>query len=84
MSETNPWSAPAAAESTSVEANPWGSTAPVESAESWLQADTGVQSVNSLADPFNTPWIPIQESVEQFIDWFVPMFRPFFTAIKTP
>lgn len=82
--ESNPWATSDVAEPGSVEANPWGGAAPADPAQSWLQPDTSVQAVNTLGDPFNQPWIPIEESVEQFIGWFVPLFRPFFTAIKTP
>ncbi|WP_207061056.1 glycine betaine/L-proline ABC transporter permease ProW [Motiliproteus sp. SC1-56] len=98
MSEQNPWATTQApeqqndpwgsTESPSTEASPWGSAGEAEAqspSQGWLQADTSNTEVgNSLSEPFNQPWIPVEEGVESFIDWFVPLFRPFFSAIKAP
>ncbi|WP_210397744.1 glycine betaine/L-proline ABC transporter permease ProW [Motiliproteus sediminis] len=88
----NPWSTTEAPADNS--ANPWGAAGQAGAGNDagsanggshWLQNDNPVaEAGNSLSDPFAQPWFPIEEGVEQFIAWFVPLFRPFFTAIKTP
>jgi glycine betaine/proline transport system permease protein len=82
VTAANPWGA---AEQTDT-ASPWGNAADAEesSAQNWLQGGTEDTVSNTLTDPFITPWVPLEEGVESFIDWFVPLFRPFFTAIKAP
>lgn len=96
MSESNPWatepetgtpeSTPSAtAEPSSTGAdNPWGG-ASGDSSQSWLQAEVAVPEQSfDWSTPFAEPWIPIEAGVTNFIDWFVPLFRPFFSAIKVP
>lgn len=94
---SNPWATAGDSEdsgsSGDTASNPWGTAsdnggdtpATGSSTTDWLtQTTVDADPGNSLADPFNTPWVPLEQGVEQFIDWFVPLFRPFFTAIKAP
>lgn len=79
-STTNPWGAPEQPATDS----PWGNTETPQPSQSWLQNNDTHEVSNTLLDPFQQPWIQVERHVNDFIEWFVPIFRPFFSAIKAP
>jgi len=80
----NPFASPEPAD------NPWGnaerSSDEVTGSEAWLNEDVAavVEDQITLADPFAQSWIPLEDWVENALEWVVGNFRPFFTAIKAP
>ncbi len=85
---TNPWAnteqTSSAGEPASTATNPWGAASEDMSPSQSMSAGEVEAIPFSFSEPFQQPWIPLEEWVETFIAWLVGNFRPFFTAIKAP
>ena len=80
-------------------ADPWGGdAAAVDSAApdagtNWLDAaattpaptdDAGANGFSALWHQITTEGLPVQDSINQGLDWVVTHFRPFFQTVRTP
>lgn len=85
----NPWASAAPAPSTAPAspANPWGGGGTSANAD-WLSSSANSEA-STAADGFalHQLWdgsLPVQDWINQGLNWFVAHFRPFFQTIRTP
>lgn len=62
--------------------DPWGGASSTQSDSTWLSKKVETEAVDT--EIFKDPMIPMQEYVENSLDWVVENFRDFFQVIKTP
>ena len=90
----DPWSAAStSAPSASASTDPWGSDAvgtDAAPASDWLgsaantSASTHNEAAPSLWQQLLQDGLPVQDWINQGLDWVVTHFRPFFQAVRTP
>lgn len=66
--------------------DPWATpSGKIANAPDWLSGDSGAaEQAFNWSDPFAEPLIPLDDWVEQGLDWLVANFRPIFQAIRLP
>ncbi|RMX11148.1 proline/glycine betaine ABC transporter permease ProW [Vandammella animalimorsus] len=87
----NPWASATPAPSTAPAspANPWGGSGASANAD-WLSSAPGADAeAGAAADGFalHQLWdgsLPVQDWINQGLNWFVAHFRPFFQTIRSP
>lgn len=88
----DPWSA-ASTSAPSASSDPWGSDAvgtDAAPASDWLgsaantSASTHNEAAPSLWQQLLQDGLPVQDWINQGLDWVVTHFRPFFQAVRTP